>query len=61
MVNQNSKKSNAKKITFKIFIWCDVRVYLCQKYICHNILKNENIIQKMIEIIFSFYDICTIY
>ncbi len=27
MVNQNPKKSNAKKISFKIFIWCDVRIY----------------------------------
>jgi hypothetical protein len=33
MVGQNPKKSNVKKTTFLNFIWCDVRVYLCQIYI----------------------------
>jgi hypothetical protein len=28
---------------FLNFIWCDVRIYLCQKNIRHNVLKNENI------------------
>jgi hypothetical protein len=46
MVRQNPKKSNAKEITFFYFIQCDVKVYLCQKYLCHNVLKNANILKK---------------
>jgi hypothetical protein len=39
MVGQNPKKSNVKKTTLSYFLWCDVRIYLCQKYICQNIFK----------------------
>jgi hypothetical protein len=42
MVGQNSKKSNATEVTFLNFIWCGVRIYLCKKYICHDILKTKN-------------------
>jgi hypothetical protein len=37
MVGQNPYKSNSKEITFKILICCDVKVYLCQKNIHHNV------------------------
>jgi hypothetical protein len=46
MVGQNPKKLNTKKITFLNFISCDVKTYLCQKYICHIILKNANILKN---------------
>jgi hypothetical protein len=61
MVGQNPNKSNSKEITFLNLIWCDVKVYLCQKiYTSHHIKKCTNI-QKMIEMIFSLYEICNIY
>jgi len=34
MVGQNPKKSNGRNITIFYFMWCDVKVYLCQKT-CH--------------------------
>jgi len=43
------KKSNAKETTLFYFIWCDVRIYLCQKHICHNVLKNANIFLKRLK------------
>jgi len=61
MVSQNPKKSNTKKITFKNFICCDLKVYLCQRK-CHDILKNANIFKKiLIELIFGLYEIYNIY
>ncbi len=42
-------KSNFKEITFLNLIWCDVKIYLCQKNIHHNILKNENILKKWLK------------
>jgi hypothetical protein len=39
-----------KKLHLKnIYIWCDVTVYLCQKYIHHNVQKNENIFKKWLK------------
>jgi hypothetical protein len=49
MVGQNPNKSNSKKITLFNIIWCDVKVYLTQKNIRHNILKNENILKKWLK------------
>ncbi len=49
MVNQNLNKSNSKKITFLNLIWCDVRVYLCQENIGHNILKNAYTFKKWLK------------
>jgi hypothetical protein len=48
MVGQNIKKSNAN-------ILCDVRIYLRKKNVHHNILKNVNILKKIIELISSIY------
>jgi len=28
------------------FIWCDVKIYLCNKNICHKVLKIENIFKN---------------
>ncbi len=49
MVGQNPNKSNSKETTFFNLIWCDVKVYLCQKYICHNIFLNENIFKILLK------------
>jgi hypothetical protein len=61
MIGQNPNKSNSKETTLFNPIWCDVRVYLCQNNICHNILKNENTIKKMIEMISNLNEICSVY
>jgi hypothetical protein len=60
MVGQNPNKSNSKETTLLNLIWCDVRVYLCKKK-SHDVLKNANIFKKWFEIIFSLYEICSIY
>jgi hypothetical protein len=54
MVGQNSNKSNSKKNAFKNIIWCDVKLYLCQKHIRHNILKNTNIFKKWLKSLLVF-------
>jgi hypothetical protein len=54
MVGQNPNKSNSKKTTFFNLIWCDVIIYLCQKYIHHNVLKNENIFKKWLKLFLVF-------
>jgi hypothetical protein len=48
-VNQNLKKSNVKKKNLIDIVWCDVRVYLCQENIGHNVLKNANIYNKWLK------------
>jgi hypothetical protein len=48
-VSQNPKKSNVEKNYFIFLVWCDVRVYLCQENIGHNILKNANIFNKWLK------------
>jgi hypothetical protein len=49
MVGQNPHKQMPKKLHFKIFIWCEVKVYLCQKTRDHNVLKNANIFKKWLK------------
>jgi hypothetical protein len=41
MVGHNPNKSNSKETTILNLIWCDVGIYLCQKYIHHNVLKMQ--------------------
>jgi hypothetical protein len=41
MVGQNPNKSNSKETRIFNIIGCDVKVYLCQKYIHHNVLKMQ--------------------
>ncbi len=59
MVGQNPKKSNARGITHFYFIWCDVRIYLCQKHICWNVLKNANIFKDWNDFVFVKFIIPT--
>jgi hypothetical protein len=40
VIGQNPNKSNSKKLTLFNLIWCDVRIYLCQKK-SRNILKMQ--------------------
>jgi hypothetical protein len=54
MVSQNPNKSNSKKTTFFNLIWYDVRIYVCQKNLHHNILKNANILQKWLKWLLVF-------
>jgi hypothetical protein len=35
-------------------IWSDVKVYMCQKNICHKVLKNANILKKWLKWLLMF-------
>jgi hypothetical protein len=59
MVGQNPKKSNVKKTTISYFIWCDVRIYFCQKKMSKH--SKCKYIHKMIEMIFNPYENFNIY
>jgi hypothetical protein len=45
MVSQNPKKPNAKETTLLISYNLMLE-YICAIYICHNVLKNVNILKK---------------
>jgi hypothetical protein len=60
MVGQNPNKSNSENTILFNVIWCDVKIYLCQKYIHHNVLKNENIFKKWFKWFLVFMKLITI-
>jgi len=41
MASQNTKNSNAKKITFFYCIWYDVRTYLSKTNVCHIVIPYD--------------------
>jgi hypothetical protein len=51
-------RSKPKEVKYqrkiKNSIWCDVRVHLCKKKKCHNILKNANIYNKWLKLFLIF-------
>ncbi len=60
MVDYNTKNSIAKKIPFSN-LYCEVPKYICGKKCISLCIKNCKYTQKMIEMIFSLYEICNIY
>jgi hypothetical protein len=50
-----------KNYIYLFYMINDVKIYLHNKSVCHNVLKNYKYIFKKIEIIFCFYEICNIY
>jgi hypothetical protein len=60
MVDYNTKNSIAKKIIFSN-LYCEVPKYICGKKSMSLYIKKCKYIQKMIEMIFSLYEICSIY
>ncbi len=60
MVDYNTKNSIAKKIPFSN-LHCEVPKYICGKKCISLCIKKCKYTQKMIEMIFSLYEICNIY
>jgi len=60
MVDYNTKNLIAKKIHFSN-LCCEVAKYICGKKRMSLCTKKCKYIQKMIEMIFSLYEICSIY
>jgi hypothetical protein len=60
MVDYNTKNSIAKNVFFSIYIVKFQNIFVAKK--CTSLCtKKCKYIQKMIEMIFSFYEICSIY
>jgi hypothetical protein len=51
---------NELNLTQFYFIWCDVKIYLCQQKMSQRIEKWKYTL-KMIEMIFNLYESCNIY
>jgi len=60
MVNYNTNNSITKKSFFQLIV-CDFKVYLWQKNVCQLCIKKCKYTQKIIEMICSLYEICSIY
>jgi hypothetical protein len=60
MVDYNTKNSITKKILFSN-LYCEVPKYICGKTMYITMYKKCKYTQKMIEMIFSLYEICNIY
>jgi len=60
MVDYNTKNSIAKKFSFSN-LYCAILKYICGKKYTWLCAKKCKYTQKMIEMIFSLYEICSIY
>jgi hypothetical protein len=61
MVNHNTKNSIKKRKSFSQFILCDSNIYLLQTNVHHYVFQKCEYILKLIEMVFSIYEICNIY
>jgi hypothetical protein len=52
MRGQNLTESNVKKVLYIYFMISDIKIYLHNKNVCHNVLKICKYTQEMIEMIF---------
>jgi hypothetical protein len=61
IIVQNTDKLIVEETTNFDFTSYDAKIYLCKNNTCKTILKNTNILQKKIEMIFNLYGICNFY
>jgi hypothetical protein len=59
--SSNPNKLSSKEATLFNLIWCDVKIYLCERKNGQEHIKKCKYIKKLIKMIFSLYEICSIY